>query len=650
MAVRGGLARILRAVAVWARARLALWIVTATAVTASAITLLVVLTTLPGQSDANVSGLILALLVLLILAVAFPVAGHQLEMRERSAAQNQRRIAQIDHLLVKGSSRQLPRLSHLGDDILGATPTRYSIDGHAPYVERLREDRAIRELLAAPGPPYPFVIVWGNTKAGKSRTLAEGLRATFLSDSDDPVVILPRDGAALAELSRLELIASDDGKPALVVLDDLALADLEALTSDVLDRVSASAVVAATMTAQRRSDVLQTGSAVGAVARTALEHRASQIELSSDPPTGAQREEAERLYPGERFHGSIAETLVGGRELIARYKASRDEQPAACAILRSAIDCRRAGLSRPVTEPELRQLFSLYLPMVRINLTPTDRLFRAGLEWAARPVASQVALLQQVDSDRPAWRVLDHAVSADEGRGAHQPRSIPAETWTQLIQIVTGNDALRIGFAAASYGDTDHEISAFRKASITGDYEEAPVGSLLLGTILAQQGVAAEAKAAFQQAIDSGHADAAPFAAGGLGIVLAGQGDAAGAELAYRQAIDSGHADAAAQAAVLLGGLLAERGDMSAARAVYQQAVDSGHADAAPKAAGYLGEMLVQQKDVPGAQAAFMQAIKSGHPEAAPKAAVNLAAILAQQGNAVAARAAYQAVIDSRAI
>jgi hypothetical protein len=220
----------------------------------------------------------------------------------------------------------------------------------------------------------------------------------FPADGHDPVVILPRDGTALAELSRLGLIASQGGEPALVVLDDLGPEDLEALTSDVLDRVSASAVIVATMTAQRRSAVLGTRGAVGAVARTALEHRSRQFELSSDPPTGAQKADAERLYPAERFDGSIAETLVGGRELLARYKASRDENPAACAVLRSAIDCRRAGLSRPLIEPELRRLFSLYLPMVHIDLTPTDKLFSDGLKWAARPISSQVALLQRKHS------------------------------------------------------------------------------------------------------------------------------------------------------------------------------------------------------------------------------------------------------------
>jgi len=441
-------------VALWARARLALWIVLVGAFNAALITLVAVLISLPGQSHANISGLILVLLVLLALSVGLPVAGHLVQRREQIDAECARRLDHIDRLLSVGSSRQLPRLSQLTDDTLGVTPTRYSMAGRAPYVGRPDDDSAIRALLAAEGSPYPFVVVWGNTLAGKSRTLAEALRATFLHGSHDPVVVLPRDGPALAELSQLELKVPEEGVPALVVLDDLAPADLEALTSNVLDNVTRWAVIAATMTAQRRAEVLKTRSEVGAVARSALEYKSQQYELCSEPPTGTEKAEAERLYPEERFEGSIAETLAGGRELVARYKASRDQHPAACAVLRAAIDCRRAGLSRPVTEAELLRLFPLYLRIVRIDLAPTVEGFREGLDWAAQPVSSQVALLQRVTAvqEPPAWRIFDHAVTADEGRDDQQPRDIPAQTWAELLDFIAAEDALGVGYAAYTRG------------------------------------------------------------------------------------------------------------------------------------------------------------------------------------------------------
>src|SRR5262249_46658227 len=74
-----------RVIARWARTHLALWIGTAAAADAALVALVAVLITLPGQSGAAISGLILVLLVLLSLSIVFPVAGHVVERRERAA-------------------------------------------------------------------------------------------------------------------------------------------------------------------------------------------------------------------------------------------------------------------------------------------------------------------------------------------------------------------------------------------------------------------------------------------------------------------------------------------------------------------------------------------------------------------------------------
>jgi hypothetical protein len=315
---RYGFHRGTRMVARWARSHLALWIVAATAADTALVTLVVVLITLPGQSAATIGVLVLALLVLLMLSIAFPVAGQMVERYEQTALQQQRRQEHVDRQLIGGSSTRLPRLVELSNEMLGATPTRYSAGHNAPYITRVHADEQIRGLLAVAGPPYPFVIVWGTTKAGKSRTLAEAIRATL---ADDTPVVLPRDGQAVADLARLGLAALLDHRPGLVVLDDIGPVDLEVLTADVLERVRDCAVIAMTMTARRRADILTTGTEVGVIARAVLAAASGEFELPSGPPVGAEKAEAERLYPEEQFEGSIAETLVGARELIARYKA-----------------------------------------------------------------------------------------------------------------------------------------------------------------------------------------------------------------------------------------------------------------------------------------------------------------------------------------
>jgi len=573
-----GRARVVHAVALWARSHLGLWIVLFTAMVSALVILVSDLIALPGQSGATVSILILILLILLTLSIALPVTGHIIEKNEQAAAATRLCHQQINALLAVGSARHLPRLSKLADDALGATPTRYTMAGEAPYVSRPGPDAAIQHLLATSKPPYPFVIVWGDTKSGKSRTLAEALRVEFLRESNDPVVVLPRNGAALAEISRIGITLPGDGVPAIVLLDELNSADLEALTSEVLDRVTAWAVIAATMTARRRNDVLKSGSEVGATARAALEHRSRQYELSSEPPTGLIKTEAERLYPEERFEGSIAETLVGARELLARYKASRDENPAACAVLRAAIDCRRAGLSRPVLEPELRRLFPSYLSSVRVGLSPTDELLASGVEWAAVPIASQVALLRRANPGHEprAWNVFDHVVATEDETERENSRPIPSSTWTELLEIISPEDAFGVGFAAYSHGEISVAIAAFRKASTSADQDKAQVAGISAGILLDDQGDVDGASAVYRRVIESGHPDQAPAALVNLGVLLARQGDVAGAQSAYQQAIDSGHRDQASMAQVNLGLLLASQGDTEGAKAAFQRAIESG--------------------------------------------------------------------------
>jgi tetratricopeptide (TPR) repeat protein len=667
--------RFVRQIGLWLRNH----IFVLTTLVAALIAAVPVVLELPGLPDAAAYSLAAVFGVLLVISVSLAVLGDDEKKRIAAAdAVKGRRLA-IDPLLQAGSTEQLPRLSELRDVDLGATQTRYTTDDRAPYVPRQGADETLRQLLTEPGPPYPFVIVWGTTKAGKSRTLAEALRGVFV---DDPAVILPRDEHALAELSRLQVQDFMDRRPALVVLDDLDPSGLESLTTEVLRTVRGWATIAATMTAHRRAEVLQTGSEAG-IARAALAATSGQLELSSAPPTGAEKVEAERLYPQEQFDGSIAETLVGAAELIARYRASQDSAPAGCAVMRAAIDARRGGLARPVTDPELRRLFPFYLRAVRIDLQPTDDEFTNGIQWATRPVASQVALLRQVPNGvSPAWMVFDHAVTADEGGGGGPPRRFPSTTWAELTDVLPVDDTYGVGTAAFVRGESAAAITAFNKAATSSDINVAAGSGLSLGLLRQQNGDVTGARAAYQKVMESGHPLVAPAGAWGLGNLLKNNGDAEGAAAAFQRAIDSGHPDYAPPAALGLGQVREKKGDTEGAKAAYQLAVDSGHpvqapvaarllamllerlgkwegartnfqyvidsgAHDAPKVALYLGNMLREHGDVEGAAAAYQRAIDSGDPEDAPFAANRLGSLLEEQGDVAGAAENYQLAIDS---
>lgn len=139
-------------VAHWARSHLTAWIAGATVVSGAVVTFLAVLISLPDQPHGTVKTLIVVLIVSLVLSVVFPVAGQIVGKREQKAAmehkqgelaslQAQARLEQIDRLLALGSSAGLPRLSEVSNELLGVTPTRYTIEGHDPYVPRHAADQ-----------------------------------------------------------------------------------------------------------------------------------------------------------------------------------------------------------------------------------------------------------------------------------------------------------------------------------------------------------------------------------------------------------------------------------------------------------------------------------------------------------------------------
>ena len=558
------------------------------------------------------------------------------------------------------------RLSQIKDAELGPTATRYMLRGRAPYVRRPAADGRLASLLKPDRAPHPFVVVVGEAKAGKSRTVVEAVRSVY--GQRDPMVVIPEDGQDLANLLTPEPPTAPDRHPWVLWLDDLTAADLAHLSPEIVDRTTQHAVLIGTMT-RERWDEIHSGSEIAENARAVL-HRATKVPLEFHL-TASERAEAAQLYPQERVTGSIGEALVGGEQLTERLRMGREAEPAGYAIVQAAIDARRAGLKRPITESELRRLYPLYLRRIRIDLDPTTALFAQGMAWATEPVASEVALLTRV-SDRvgdraqgdgaggdgsggggPAgFEVLDYLVAAEEGRTvdgeeASEGRPIFDPMWQELLSAVPIDDAFDIGVTACLRGVVHAADAALRKVLESGHPDLAPRAANHLGLLLREQGDLSGARSAFQRAVDSGHPDVVPRAANNLGLLLRQQRDVAGARSAFQRAVDAGNSDVAPRAANNLGLLLREQGDVSGARMAFQRAAESGHSDVAALAAVNLGSLLRDQGDIAGARAAFQRAVDSGQPEAVPVAAVNLGSLLREQGDTMGARGAFQRAVDS---
>jgi tetratricopeptide (TPR) repeat protein len=518
-----------------------------------------------------------------VLAITAALVG----LRKKRDEDNRAWVQAVTSNLALGPGRsgQLPTVSEVSPYHLGVSRSAYAApdDAHRddPYVQRREADDRLRAAISSP--ESRFVILVGASKSGKSRTMYEAVLETL---PESPLIV-PVNEEAIGKLFSLDPPLDLRPAPAVLWLDDLDEARLGVLTPSLLDRLGSEVVVVASMTSQRRDRITRSDSDIGRAARLTLA-RAIEFHLDFEL-TDEERREAEALYPGEHFDHSIGEPLVAADQLTARFNAGPADNPAGYALVQAAIDWRRAGLSRPIGDSELRELYPRYLPSVRVGLEPSDDLYNGGLEWACEPLVSQVALLEKESvGAEHGFVAFDYLVALLDGQHAYPRRDVLPAIWDFVIESLSEEEVMPAGLTAYLRNDLAVAERIWRTVA-GGSSTYSAEAAFNLGALLYEQGDIEGARAAYQRAIDSDHSDAAPMAATNLGIVLAEQGDIEGTRAALQQAIDSGHPDQAPKAAVNLGSLLAEQGDIEGARAAYQRAIDSGHPDYAPMAEDLLG-------------------------------------------------------------
>src|SRR5205807_5915835 len=103
-------------------------------------------------------------------------------------------------------------------------------------------------------------------------------------------------------------------------------------------------------------------SATGEIGRSMREILGSAFEVTvPSEMSPAERERAAGLYPGQEFRTGIGQHFASTVELINRFKDYLRDDPHTASIVAAALDWRRAGAPRPVTEDELRELSKVYL-------------------------------------------------------------------------------------------------------------------------------------------------------------------------------------------------------------------------------------------------------------------------------------------------
>jgi cellulose synthase operon protein C len=502
---------------------------------------------------------------------------------------------------------ELPTVGETSVYAMGVTPSKYvSAENPRPsYVPRSKPDAQIRELLNA---DERFIVAVGDSKSGKSRSMAEMLQAL----RPGAQLIVPADGdpAALSKLARRPLPLHADG--GVLWLDDIDRylvpngLDHKVLRS-FLDR-EPRVTIAGTITSQRYRDITATRDAVGTrEVRAARDSTAqfgrvlSQAKLVwvESRPNPEDLAAAQELYPGEDFQArGIGEQMVAAPIVEGEYYAARRGRPEGWAVVQAAIDWRRIGVSSPVSRSTLRSLFPSYLSEVAPHLEPDEELFARGVQWATDPLVGTIALLTTVEParERATYRAFDYVLACADGQGPLEPVPVAPSAWDEAITSLGPDELLVVTQAAEIRGEADIARRAAEAARDSSDPAARASATLLLGELYAAVSDVDTAIKLLEEAAASGVSDVVPTAQADLGGLLSlPGGDPDRAQALLESAINAGDSQVSAQAKLTLGVLLMNQGHGSEARPLLEAAM-AAHADLADAPfVGLSGQRIIER-------------------------------------------------------
>jgi tetratricopeptide (TPR) repeat protein len=472
------------------------------------------------------------------LAAAAPLVISELRAR---AGQDDTLARLVERwVAVSAGHGRLLRVRDVGLDQLRVHAARVQV----PYIERDQQDK----LEEAVGPGQAVLVV-GHSMSGKTRLAAEAVKQKF-----PEALLLPAEsGKALRELFDGGL----DPAGIVVWLDDLErFLGTDGLTVGLLNRLTtARAIVVATIrvgqweTYRPRDElrpqeweVLQRFSGISLQRRLTGPELGRVRAMVNDPGVLAAVD-----------HYGLAEYLGAGPEALDKFEKGEIANPVGYALVRAAVDWRRTGFTRPVSQQVLASALPTYLAD-RPDVPRTNQAIDEGLAWATAKINETVALLGQVfaGSNGPVFEAFDYLI--DQLTPTSMP--VPDLMWALALEQAESAELTLIGIDAYQAGRPATAETAWRRAIDSGGAEQAPTAAIALGQLLREQGDLEGARAAYRQAIASGHAEWAPPAANNLGLLLREQGDLEEAKAAYGQAIASGHAEWAPVAVVELERLL----------------------------------------------------------------------------------------------
>jgi hypothetical protein len=364
------------------------------------------------------------------------------ELRARRGVK-QRQEQLIARLEVHGRNGLLPQVRDASDVELRIHASRLEV----PYIARDKQTAVDSALLAR----RPLLIV-GHSMAGKTRLAASRVRALL----PEAPLLAPIPGPALRELvdNRLHLANT------VVWLDDLErfLTGEKWLDPGLLSTLSASgAVLVATI--RRNALEVYRPSNKGRPPQWDTVSRFERVDLartlSNEEYRAVEVNVADSAVRLEIQRYGLAEYLGAGPEAVDRFDGGETECPVGAALVRAAIDWRRAGLARLVRRSDLNAALHIYLgdrPDVSVdNASVTD-----GLQWATEKVNETVSLLApnfsaatgrnvdaELPSGEPLFEVFDYLVDVMDERKASEDRVqrdkalIPIDMYRLVIETAS---------------------------------------------------------------------------------------------------------------------------------------------------------------------------------------------------------------------
>ncbi|MFF0010668.1 tetratricopeptide repeat protein [Streptomyces sp. NPDC005374] len=427
-----------------------------------------------------------------VVAVA-ATAGAVLSQRgQRLVEESARHSSAFQEKLLVDDRGTVPRVRDLADPLdAGVHPAAPMGDADVPGARVppfVRRDLSgeIEEAVRN----RPFVLVVGESTAGKTRAAFEAVRSV----RPEAAFIAPDPAASSALQAAAAAVQRE--RSSVVWLDDIDrhLA-AGALTSSLLRRfaspgVGRACVVVATIRAQERArltNAREAGDALGARTVRDVLGQAHEIRLDrrwhQGEVDGAREHHGDsrlaRAVDNAGRYG-IAELLAAGPQLLTAWQdawAPGSGHVRGAALVSAAVEARRAGWSRPLPVALLRELHEDHLaarggPLLR------PESWSEALAWATTPLLATSSLL--LPRDQPdTYYVFDYLPDAVDAGPSTTP--IPDTTWARLIAAAEPGLSEDLGWTALGQMRHTAARDAFTRALDGGVLTAASGLAQLLG-------------------------------------------------------------------------------------------------------------------------------------------------------------------------